>query len=182
MSTRTSFPVGANVPATEGCGAIDSARAQVRWVCRRKRPGRSRPSEIVSLNPAAADTNRTGFRPEPTRRSGVLTVTAAIAFAYQIEPTGSRPPQCASQGRYEINARTAPRNPGDIQQLVPSLTPPVSDQLLLQRSEENRSRFQLRESEACWRRPAYTAIGRRSRCALTANHSSSRWTSSLSTV
>ena len=75
--------------------------------------------EVVSVKPARADTNRTGFRPEPTRWSGVLTVTGAIAFAYQIEPNrivGA--PQWASQERYEINARTAPRKPGDIQQMM----------------------------------------------------------------
>ena len=76
--------------------------------------------EVVSVKPLPASTSTSArYRPEPARFSGDFSVTAAVAFAYQIESTrvvGA--PQWAKDVRYEINAATAPRNPGDIQSMM----------------------------------------------------------------
>jgi uncharacterized protein (TIGR03435 family) len=76
--------------------------------------------EVVSVRPLPATTGPGGrFRPDPTRFSGDFTVVNAVAFAYRIEPNrvvGA--PQWATDQRYQINATTPPRKPGDIQQMM----------------------------------------------------------------
>ena len=75
--------------------------------------------DVASVKPLPAGSHSARYRPEPTRFSGSFSVTAAVAFAYQIQQTrivGA--PQWAKDERYEINARTAPRKPGDIQSMM----------------------------------------------------------------
>jgi uncharacterized protein (TIGR03435 family) len=76
--------------------------------------------EAASVKPLRNSTRTSaGFRPEPTRWSGDFSVTDLVVFAYQIQSTriiGA--PQWAEDERYEINARTGPRKPGDIQSMV----------------------------------------------------------------
>jgi uncharacterized protein (TIGR03435 family) len=76
--------------------------------------------EVASVKPLPRDSTRSsGFRPDPTRWSGVITVANLVGLAYQLPSTrivGA--PRWASEERYEINARTAPRKPGDIQSMM----------------------------------------------------------------
>jgi uncharacterized protein (TIGR03435 family) len=75
--------------------------------------------EVASVKPVPPGSNRTGYRPQPTRFSGYFTVAEAVAFAYQIERTrvvGG--PSWAREQRYEINATTATRKPGDINAMM----------------------------------------------------------------
>jgi uncharacterized protein (TIGR03435 family) len=75
--------------------------------------------EVASVKLLPPGSTRNGFRPEPTRWSGALSVVDALAFAYRIEPNRIvDAPQWARDQRYEINATTGPRKPGDIQQMM----------------------------------------------------------------
>ena len=75
--------------------------------------------EAVSVKPVPAGSNRAGYRPEPTRFSGYFSVVEAVNYAYQIQQhriVGA--PQWARDERYEINATTAPRKPGELLQMM----------------------------------------------------------------
>lgn len=75
--------------------------------------------EVASVKPLPAGSNRAGYRPDPTRFSGAFTVAAAVGFAYQLPSTRIvDAPQRAREQRYEINATTGPRKPGDIQSMM----------------------------------------------------------------
>lgn len=75
--------------------------------------------EVASVKPLPAGSNRVGYRPDPTRFSGYFSITEAVAFGYQIQPDRIvEMPQWAKEPRYEINARTAPRRPGDLIQMM----------------------------------------------------------------
>jgi uncharacterized protein (TIGR03435 family) len=93
--------------------------------------------EVVSVKPLPAGSNRTGYRPEPTRFSGYFSVIDAMAFAYQIQQDRivDAPPWARDQ-RYEINARTAPRKPGDIQSMMRHL---LADRFALKAHRERRA-------------------------------------------
>jgi uncharacterized protein (TIGR03435 family) len=75
--------------------------------------------EVASVKPAPAGSTRNTYRPDPARFRGTFTVTGAVGFAYQIEPSRIvDAPQWAKQQRYEINATTPQRKPGDIQAMM----------------------------------------------------------------
>jgi uncharacterized protein (TIGR03435 family) len=78
--------------------------------------------EVASVKPAEAGSTRNTFRPDPTRFTGYFSVTEAVAFAYQIPQSRIvEAPQWAKDQRYEINATTGPRKPGDIQAMMRQL-------------------------------------------------------------
>lgn len=75
--------------------------------------------EVASVKPASPDSTRNTYRPDPARFRGTFTVTGAVGFAYQIEQSRIvDAPQWAKEQRYEINATTPPRKPGDIQSMM----------------------------------------------------------------
>ncbi len=92
--------------------------------------------EVASVKPLPPGSTRAGFRPDPTRWSGVITVANLVGLAYQLPSTrivGA--PRWASEERYEINARTAPRQPGDIQSMMRHL---LADRFALKVHRERR--------------------------------------------
>jgi uncharacterized protein (TIGR03435 family) len=93
--------------------------------------------EVASVKPLPASTRtRARYRPDPTRFSGDFSVLDAVTFAYQIEQTrivGA--PEWATAERYEINARTGPRKPGDIQSMMRHL---LADRFALKVHPERR--------------------------------------------
>jgi uncharacterized protein (TIGR03435 family) len=75
--------------------------------------------EVASVKPASSDSTRNTYRPDPARFRGTFTVTGAVGFAYQVEQSRIvQAPQWAKEQRYEINATTPPRKPGDIQSMM----------------------------------------------------------------
>ena len=78
--------------------------------------------EVASIKPLPAGSNIAGYRPEPTRFSGYFSVIEAVGFGYQIENNRIvDAPQWAKDQRYEINATTGQRKPGDLSQMMRSL-------------------------------------------------------------
>src|SRR5687768_6179267 len=78
--------------------------------------------EVVSVKPLPAGSNIAGYRPEPTRFSGYFSVIDAVSFGYQIETNRIvDAPQWAKEQRYEINARTRERKPGELLQMMQTL-------------------------------------------------------------
>jgi uncharacterized protein (TIGR03435 family) len=78
--------------------------------------------EVASVKPLPAGSPLAGYRPEPTRFSGYFSFIEAVAFAYQIEHQRIVDvPDWARDARYEINATTGPRKPGDINHMMRSL-------------------------------------------------------------
>ena len=78
--------------------------------------------EVASVKPLPAGSNIAGYRPEPTRFSGYFSVIDALSFAYQIERNRIvEAPQWAKDQRYEINARTGQRKPGDLLPMMRNL-------------------------------------------------------------
>lgn len=78
--------------------------------------------EVASVKPLPAGSNIGGYRPEPTRFSAYFSVIDAVSFAYQIETNRIvDEPQWATEQRYEINARTAQRKPGDLLPMMRNL-------------------------------------------------------------
>jgi uncharacterized protein (TIGR03435 family) len=75
--------------------------------------------DVASVKPLPAGSNVAGYRPEPTRFSAYFSVVEAIGFAYQIENNRIVDgPQWARDQRYEINATTPPRKPGDLNHMM----------------------------------------------------------------
>jgi uncharacterized protein (TIGR03435 family) len=75
--------------------------------------------EVASVKPAPDSVTRSTFRPDPTHFRGYFTVAGAVAFAYRLEDSRIvEAPQWATDQRYEINATTPPRKPGDIQAMM----------------------------------------------------------------
>lgn len=75
--------------------------------------------EVSSIKPLPAGSTRAGYRPQPTRFSGSFSVIEAVAFAHQIPQSRIvEAPQWARDQRYEINATTGPRKPGDINAMM----------------------------------------------------------------
>ena len=92
--------------------------------------------EVASVKPLAADSNRAGYRPDPTRFSGAFSVATAVAFAYQLPATRIvAAPSWATEERYEINAITGPRKPGDLQAMMRHL---LAERFALQVHRERR--------------------------------------------
>jgi uncharacterized protein (TIGR03435 family) len=78
--------------------------------------------EVASIKPLPADSNIAGYRPEPTRFSGYFSVIDAVSYAYQIEPNRIvDEPRWAQDQRYEINARTRERKPGELLPMMRNL-------------------------------------------------------------
>ena len=78
--------------------------------------------EVASVKPLPAGSNIAGYRPEPTRFSGYFSVVDAVAYGYQIEPNRIvNAPQWAKDQRYEINARTRERKPGELLPMMRNL-------------------------------------------------------------
>ena len=75
--------------------------------------------EVASVKPVPVGSTRNTFRPDPTRFRGTFSATGAVAFAYQIEQSRIvDAPQWAKDERFEINATTPTRKPGDIQSMM----------------------------------------------------------------
>ena len=78
--------------------------------------------EVASVKPLPAGSNIAGYRPDPTRFSGYFSVIDAVSFGYQIENNRIvDAPQWAKDQRYEINATTGQRKPGDLAQMMRTL-------------------------------------------------------------
>src|SRR6186997_2403664 len=78
--------------------------------------------EVASIKALPAGSNIAGYRPDPTRFSAYFSVIEAVSFGYQIESDRIvEAPQWAKDQRYEINATTGQRKPGDLTQMMRTL-------------------------------------------------------------
>ena len=92
--------------------------------------------DVASVKPLPAGSNIAGYRPEPTRFSGYFSIVEAVGFAYQIENNRIvEAPQWAKDRRYEINATTGPRKPGD---LLPMMRTLLAERFALKVHRERR--------------------------------------------
>lgn len=92
--------------------------------------------EVASVKPLPAGSNIAGYRPEPTRFSGYFSVVDAVVFAYQMQLHRIvDAPQWAKDQRYEINATTGQRKPGDLALMMQTL---LADRFALKVHRERR--------------------------------------------
>ncbi len=78
--------------------------------------------EVASVKPLPAGSNIAGYRPDPIRFTAYFSVVDAVGFAFEIENNRIvEAPQWAKDQRYEINATTGPRQPGDLLAMMRNL-------------------------------------------------------------